>query len=75
MEESAITRLEKTGDIISWVQFADDVVCIAKKAVLKKYIKKINSWDGNLKFTCEKMIENSLNFFDCELYIFIYLRK
>ena len=69
MEESVITRLKKTGGILSWVRFADDVICIAKKGSVEKIHEKINKWDSNLKFTCEKMFENSLICLDCELYI------
>jgi hypothetical protein len=69
LEESVTEKLKKTGDILSWVRFADDICCIIKKGSLAKVYKKINTWAGNLKFTYENMSENRLIFLDCELYL------
>ena len=68
LEISVIEKFQRNGEIISWLRFADDICCIAKKESVRKIKNKINSWDGSLKFTSVEMTDN-LIYLDCELYI------
>ena len=69
LENSVVAKFEKSGDIISWVRYADDCCIIIKKGSFNNIFKKIYGWDKNLFFTSEKMTNNSLVFLDCELLI------
>ena len=69
MEIDVIKKFEKSGDIISWLRYADDIFCIIKNRSFPKIFKKLNSWDKDLFFTYTNMTENSLIFLDCELFL------
>ena len=69
LEKSVLKKFEKSGDLISWVRYADDICIVIKKGSFNKIFEKINGWDHNLSFTSEKMVNNRLIFLDCELFI------
>ena len=59
LEKSLLKKFGKSGDLISWVRYADDVCIKVKKGSFNKIFEKINGWDHNLSFTSEKMENNS----------------
>ena len=58
MEASVIKGLIKSGKVVTWIRYADDVFAIIRKRSSKTVLEKINSWDGPLHFTLEEMKEN-----------------
>ena len=53
MEASVIKGLIKSGKVVTWIRYADDVFAIIRKRTSKTVLEKINSWDGPLNFTLE----------------------
>ena len=47
LEKSLLKKFEKSGDVISWVRYADDVCIIVKKESFNKIFEKTNGWDHN----------------------------
>ena len=45
LENSVVAKFEKSGDIISWVRYADDCCIIIKKGSFNKIFEKINGWE------------------------------
>jgi hypothetical protein len=66
LEESVISKFEKSGDVITWLRYADDCCVILKKGSFNKVFDKINKWNHNLFLTYENVTDNSLTFLDCE---------
>ena len=66
LEESVIPKFEKSGDVITWLRYADDCCVILKKGSFNKVFDKINKWNHNLFLTYENVTDNSLTFLDCE---------
>ena len=54
LEKSVLKKFEKSGDLISWVRYADDLCIIVKEGSFNKIFEKINGWDHNLSLTSEK---------------------
>jgi GTP-sensing pleiotropic transcriptional regulator CodY len=69
VEIDVIKKLKKSGDILVWLRYADDICCFMKNRSFNKIFQKINSWDKDLFFPSTNMNENSLKFLDCELFI------
>jgi hypothetical protein len=69
LKKDVVTKFEKSGDLITWVRYADDVCIIVKKCSFNITFEKINKWDHNLSFTSKEMVHNSLIFLDCEIFI------
>ena len=44
-------------------------MAVISKGSFDEILSKLNSWDNELVFTSEKMIENSLIFLNCEIFI------
>ena len=69
MEKSVVKNLEKSGKVLAWIRYADDVLVVAKKASIDFILNKINSWSGKLKFTMEEMESERLKFLDTEVFL------
>ena len=69
LERSVITKLIKSGDIISWSRYVDDNLAIIKRGSYDKILSEINRWDQHIFYTSEKLVENKLNFLSCTLFI------
>ena len=68
MERDIVKKLKNSGQIISWIRFADDVLTVIQKGSRDLILQKINQWDHRLKFTFDEMTDNSLNFLDCKIF-------
>ena len=69
LETSIVKRLEKSGEIIFWIRYADDVFCIIEKEKSNFILTEINKFDSDLQFTLEKMTENAIPFLDMTIYL------
>ena len=70
MEKKLINNFIKTGEIVSWIRYVDDVYGIIKIGSKDKILNEINNFDKNyLKFTIAPMVDNSMSFLDTEIYI------
>ena len=59
----------KLGSVISWTRYADDCVAIVKKGACNRVLTALNLWDQDIKFTCEKMVENKLTYLSTTIFI------
>ena len=69
MEVDKILPFEKTGEILKYVRYVDDVFIFCEKKSTEKILKKMNSFHEQLKFTKKIIENNSLQFLDCLIYI------
>ena len=69
MEQTIVKNFEKSGVILCWLRFADDVICVCKKSSVNIILRRINSWSSKLQFTVEHMTENELVYLDCLLFL------
>ena len=69
MEKSVLPKLIKNKEIVSWIRYADDVICICKKDTVSNILTKINGWDQNLNFTVEKIDNNQIKFLDSNIFL------
>ena len=68
MERTVVKNFEKSGTILKWIRYADDVLCVCKKSSVNQILRRINSWSSKLKFTVEHMTDDKLIFLDCLVY-------
>ena len=69
MEKVVITKFMKEKTIVSWVRYADDVLCICRKDSVNTILTKINGWDKKLNFTVEKLSNNQIKFLDLNVFL------
>ena len=69
LERSVISKLIKSGDVVSWTRFADDNLAIIKLGFNDKILFEINRWDQHIFYTLEKLLNNELNFLSCTLFV------
>ena len=69
LEREVVKKLIKRRLVISWTRYADDNLVIIKKGSYDAVLTAINSWDQDTKYTGEKMVENSLQFLSCTIFI------
>ena len=69
LERSVISKLIKSGDVVSWTRFADDNLAIIKLGSHDKILFEINRWDQHIFYTSEKLLNNQLNFLSCTLFV------
>ena len=68
-ERSVVKKLIDKGLIISWTRYADDCIAIIKKNSHDEILTALNSWDQDLKFTSEFLIENKLTFLSSKMFL------
>ena len=67
-ERAVIDKLIKQGLVLKWYRYVDDIFCVLKTRAKDEVLRKINSWDSQLKFTHTEMSENGLIFLDCRIF-------
>ena len=69
LESERIDKFLKEGLIVTWIRYADDILCICKKGSVEKIHSSLNSWAKNLQFTVEKMDNEKIVFFDYGIFL------
>ena len=69
MEAEKILPFEKSGKILKYVRYVDDVFICCEKDSTSNILKSMNSFHDQLKFTKQTIENNSLQFLDCLIYI------
>ena len=69
MESTVVKNFEKSGTILKWIRFADDILCVCKKNTVNVILRRINKWSSKLQFTVEHMTDNKLVFLDCLVFL------
>ena len=57
----------ENGNIQEYHRYVDDVFCVVKSSYKTKFLKKLNSYDPDLQFTMETMINSKIVFLDTEI--------
>ena len=59
METTLIQKFIKNKEIIHWSRYVDDVIVICDKNSINNILDKINGYEHRLKFTIERMKNNT----------------
>ena len=69
VEKSIIPKFLKSKKVLSWVRYADDIICICEKNSVDEIFNKLNTFDHRLKFTIQRMENKQIKFLDCLIFI------